>query len=112
MQKNARELLQMYENTLGAEGFHRQEVGHTPQSQDEKLGHVRWMIDHMINGSDPRFENELIVMNWIGMIQGILFAEQKFSLPALRSQAANLWGPQQEMKPVKTVPSVTSPSPV
>lgn len=106
MKKNVRELLKMYDNTLGSKGYHRKECGHTPQSQDEKLGHVRWMIDHMINGADPRFKDDGTVMVWLGMIQGILFAEMEFSLPALRTQADNLAGPTQEKKPVRTLPPV------
>lgn len=109
MKKNIRELIQMYDNSLGAEGYHRKECGHTPQSEDELLGHVRWMIDHMANGDDPRFEGPHgngVAMCWVGMIQGILFAAKKFSLPALRSQGMDLCGPQQEMKPVKTLPAL------
>ena len=106
MNKPIKDLLQMYENSLGSEGYQRREVGHTPQSDDETLGHVRWMIDHMQNGADPRFENEKVVMNWVGMIQGALFATKKFSLAALRSQADALSGPHQEMKPVKTLPAL------
>jgi len=106
MKKSVRDLLQMYENALGAEGYPRREVGHTPQSEDDLLGHARWMIDHMQNGADARFESEMCVMNWIGMIQGILFSSKKFALPALRAQSDNLCGPQQAMKPVKTLPAL------
>lgn len=106
MKKSVKDLLQMYDNTLGAEGYPRREIGHTPQSPDESLGHARWMIDHMMNGADPRFESELIIMNWVGMIQGILFAEKKVSLPAIREQAGNLTGPLQALKPVKTLPAL------
>ena len=106
MKKPVKDLLQMYENTLGSEGYHRQEIGHTPQSEDEMLGHARWMIDHMINGADPRFEDHATVMNWLGMIQGILVSAKKVSMPALRSQSDALCGPQQELKPVKTLPAL------
>ena len=112
MKKNTRELIKLYENALGSEGYPRKEVGHTPQSPDEKLGHCRWMLDHMVNGGDPRFKDELVLANWLGFIQGVLFSEQKFALPALRAHADQLSGPQQEMKPVKTLPSVKNPSPV
>jgi len=91
------ELLQLYENTLSVQGIHRREEPHSAQTSDLRLAHARWMIDFMQQNAAKDKWSERKALHQLGVIQGILWAENVFSMPAINDQNRDL-----EQEPAKT----------
>jgi len=64
------------------------------QSATQELGHLRWMLQQMLNSTDPhlneKFKQERIVNRWLGFIQGVLYSNQIMSIKQLRDQSRGL----------------------
>ena len=84
-------LLQLYENTLASQGIHRREEPHSAQSGDLRLSHARWMIDNMQQNSTKDKWADREVNRQLGIIQGILWSEMVFSMPAIVDQNRDLY---------------------
>jgi len=86
MNEQITELLQLYENTLSIQGVHRREEPHTAQSGDLRLAHARWMIDDIKQNAVRDKWPEQKLWQRVGIVQGILWSENVFSMVAIDDQ--------------------------
>ena len=87
MHQSIKDLLQLYENTVASQGYARREAtSGTNRSQEDRMGHVRHMIDRLQLHAERDQMSEVEVGRQVGFIQGILWSENQFSLQALADQ--------------------------
>jgi hypothetical protein len=93
MKQQMKDLLQLYENTIASQGYMRREAATgVARSQDDRMGHARWMIDQMQQNADRDSWSETRLMREVGIIQGILWSENQFSMRAIENQCHALDG--------------------
>jgi len=91
MNQQIQDLLQLYENTIASQGYARREAADgVARSQDDRMGHARWMIDRISQHATRDKWSESKVQREIGIIQGILWSENQFSLRAIEDQTHQL----------------------
>jgi len=111
MKQQMKDLLQLYENTIASQGYARREAATgVARSQDDRMGHARWMIDQMQQNAERDNWSEARCTREVGIIQGILWSENQFSMRAVENQSQDLDGaPGARPQAINTAPPAPAP---
>jgi len=91
MNHAARDLLQLYENTLSARGIRRIHAPDLGSTDTQRLGNMRFLIDkHLHPDNDVMkalVQDDVYMARFCGLVQGVLYCEGFYSLGSVEDQA-------------------------